>query len=256
MRGTAIDAAGPYNVRAVKRTLDILRLLQEPAGSVTLTKVASVTGLPKTSAFRYLATMELEGYVERAADGTYRPIRGLAPPRAYDVDLIARWSRPLLEWLRDRFHETVSLGLLDGRRVSYLATVKTPGHLRVEIRAGSREMIHCTAYGKALAAILPDERVRELLIVAGMPRFTTRTITSLDRFIAELVRVRQAGYAVNNGENEGGVRCVAMTLTNSTTPLAVTLSAPAERLPLSRVHDIVAAFREFDTAYGKVRGAA
>lgn len=256
MRGNAIDGTGPYEVRAVKRTLEILRLLKEPAGPVTLTKIAAATGMPKTSAFRYLATLELEGYVTRTANGAYLPDSGLAPPRAHDVEAIIRWSRRPLEQLRGRFAETISLGLLDGRRVSYLAAVDRSGTTRVEIRAGSREMVHCTAYGKALAAQLPDDRVHEILAIAGMPRFTNRTITSPDRFTTELERVRHAGYAVNDGENEAGVRCVAMALTTSAMPLAVTLSAPARRLPLSRISEVVAAFGEFDAAFGKVRGAA
>lgn len=244
----------PYGVRAVLRTLDILELLEEPAEVITLADVTAATGLPKTSAFRYLATLEHRGYVVRAPDGGYGLARSVVANRAHDLERIAYRALPLLEGLRDRFDETVSIGVLDGRRASYLVTVKTQRSVRVEIEHGARAMVHCTAFGKALAATLPEARVRQLLATEGMPRFTGRTITDPERFVEELARVRRLGYAVNDGENEDGARCVAVALTAATIPLAVTLSAPAARLPLRRVKGVVAAFVEFDGAFGAVVG--
>lgn len=243
-----------YDVRAVLRTLDILELLEEPSGRVTLADVVTITGLPKTSAFRYLATLEHRGYVDRTADGGYQLARSVAPARAYDLETIARRALAPLERLRDLFDETVSLGVLDGRRASYLVTVKTHRSVRVEIEHGARAMIHCTAFGKALAANLVESRVRQILALDGMPRFTSRTITDPDQFMHELTRVRRAGYALNNGENEEGARCVALALSVSRIPLAVTLSAPAARLPLARVHEVVTALHEFDAGFGAESG--
>lgn len=248
---TDSDVLEPYAVRAVMRTLDILELLDEPTEPVTLAHVVSVTGLPKTSAFRYLATLEHRGYVKRTETGAYVPMRSLSPSRAYDLEQIVHRVLPMLKQLRDRFTETVSLGVLDGWRASYLIVVPAIRSVRVEISPGSRQMVHCTAFGKALAAQLADEEVREMLAAEGMPQLTGRTITDPDRFLHELARVRRAGYAVNNGENEEGARCVAMALATSHIPLAVALSAPTGRLPLSRIREVVGAFQEFDEAFGR-----
>lgn len=247
---TNSDVLEPYAVRAVLRTLDILELLDQP-DPVTLARVVAVTGLPKTSAFRYLATLEHRGYVKRTDNGAYVPMRSLSPSRAFDIEQVVQRAQPMLERLRDQFSETVSLGILDGWRASYLITVPANRSVRVEISSGSREMVHCTAFGKALAARLSDEEVREMLASEGMPRLTGRTITDPNRFLHELNRVRRAGYAVNNGENEDGARCVAMALTASPILVAVALSAPVGRLPLSRICDVVSAFEKFDADLAK-----
>lgn len=245
-----LSLLAPYAVRAVMRTLDILELLDQPSGPVTLTQVASVTGLPKTSAFRYLATLEHRGFVTRTDNGAYLPTRSVSPSWANDVEEIAHRAQPMLEQLRDRFTETVSLGMLDGQRAFYVLTVRPHRTVRVEISSGTRAMVHCTAFGKALAARLPEERVRKIIESQGLPSFTSRTITDADRFMQELARVRRVGYAVNNGENEEGARCVALALTNSRFALAVALSAPTNRLPMSRLREVVTALREFDQTFG------
>ncbi|NEE03260.1 IclR family transcriptional regulator [Phytoactinopolyspora halotolerans] len=247
---TDSDALEPYGVRAVNRTLDILELLDEPSRPVSLGDVVAKTGLPKTSAFRYLATLERRGYVTRTASGSYLPTRSFGHPWESDLDELARRAQPMLEQLRDQFTETVSLGALDLHRAFYVSVVRPLRSVRVDINSGARAMIHCTAFGKALAARIPEERVREILDMQGMPRFTSRTITDPDRYLQELARVRRAGYAVNNGENEVGARCVALALTSTVIPLAVSLSAPADRMPMQRIQQVVAAFHEFDDAFG------
>lgn len=251
---TMDTVARPYAVRAVMQTLDILELLEEPAIPMTLDKVASVTGLPKTSAFRYLATLEHRGYVTRTADGAYLPSRTSTSDRGYDPPLLVQWARPLLRRIPNRFGETVSLGVLHVTRTAYLVTAKAPRAER--IRSGAPAMLHCTALGKALAATLPEERVRDILASTGTPRFTKRTITDPDQFLDALTPVRRAGYAVNDGENDDGVRCVAVALTTSSVPLAVTLGAPQTRLPRSRVQQVVTALRRFDSVFGSMGGAA
>ena len=45
-----------------------------------------------------------------------------------------------------------------------------------------------------------------------MPTLTTRTITDPEGFLAELEDVRSRGYAIDDGENEEGGRCVAVPL--------------------------------------------
>ncbi|NED96764.1 IclR family transcriptional regulator [Phytoactinopolyspora alkaliphila] len=240
----------PYGVRAVNRTLDILELLDDPARPVTLNEFVAKTGLPKTSVFRYLATLERRGYVARTASGSYLPTRSFGHPWSSDLDELVHRAQPMLAELRDQFTETASMGALDMHRAFYVATVRPHRSVRVDVHSGARAMIHCTAFGKALAARIPEERVREILAMQGMPRFTSRTITDPDRYVQELARVRRAGYAVNNGENEVGARCVAFALTSTAIPLAVSLSAPADRMPMSRIHQVVTAFREFDEAFG------
>ena len=90
---------------------------------------------------------------------------------------------------------------------------------------------------KAFSASLSDEEVRSILAVEGMPAVTPRTITSLDKVLEELRADR--GYAVDEGENEEGGRCIAVALPYPF-GAAMSLSAPAARLPREQLPEVAA----------------
>jgi IclR family acetate operon transcriptional repressor len=238
-----------YSIRAVHRVCDILDLLQQSPDGVALPDVASVTRLPKSSAFRYLATLEQRRYVEREpASGSYRAGSALLPLRAHEPELLARRARPHMERLRDRLEETVNLGMLEGNRVIYLEIVESHRAMRLAARRGDRDPIHSTALGKAIAAWMPEERVRAILGVAGLPRLTQRTITDLRSYLAELAQVRERGYAVDNGEHEIDGRCVAVPVADGNLPAAISLSAPASRFAMNQVEEVAATLKEIVAA--------
>lgn len=235
-------ASTPYAIRAVDRVLDILDLLQGAHDSVTLVELSKVVGLPKSSAFRYLATLEARGYVTRDADETWRLGLAFRPLRPRDLSVLTSVARPRMEELCHRFEETINLGVLDGHRVAYLDMVESPRAIRFAARAGHRDPIHSSALGKALTARMSAEEVRRILAVDGMRPFTERTITTPERYLDELERVRERGYALDNAENEDGGRCVGVPLSKSL-PAAISLSAPAVRFPSERVAEVAAALR-------------
>jgi len=75
--------------------------------------------------------------------------------------------------------------------------------------------IHCTSVGKALVAWLSEAEVKALLKEHGMRRRTSKTIVVCARYLHELARVREQGYAVDDEENNYGVRCVAAPIFDS-----------------------------------------
>lgn len=226
-----------YSIRSVQRVCDILDLVQANPDGLSLMAFAQATELPKSSVFRYLATLEGRGYVERNADGDYRIGLALSGDR---IDTVARRLLPQLMHLRDTLGETVNLGLLDGTRVAYLEIVESRASIRNAPRAGEREVIHATALGKVLAAQMPESAVESILQQEGMARLTEHTITTVPEFMAELERVRGQGYAVDDEENEIGGRCIAVAVPRMTLPVAVSLSAPTSRLPREEVPRIAA----------------
>jgi IclR family acetate operon transcriptional repressor len=226
-----------YEVRAAARVLDILDLLQRSADRVTLADVVDATGLPKSSAFRYMTTMEIRGYVRRASTG-YQLGRAFVLSDLRRLELVSIWSRPVLERVRDHFDETVNLGVLDGTCVVYTQIVESRRGMRFVARRGDREPIHSTALGKAIASTLDVEHVSAILAAEGMPPRTGRTITDPKQFARAVKAVARDGYAIDDRENEQDGRCVAVPLAGLQVPAAVSLSAPANRLS---VDDAVAA---------------
>jgi IclR family transcriptional regulator, acetate operon repressor len=233
-----------YAVRAAERVLDILDVLQGASDGVTLGGLAWAARLPKSSAFRYLATLEARGYVVRDGGGdTYRLGLAFQPLRPRDLALLAAAARPHLEELCDRFGETINLGVLDGTRVAYLDVVESPRAVRFAARRGGRDPVHSSALGKAIAANLGDAEVRRILAVEGMPARTARTITDPEQFLQELATVRARGHATDNGENEEGGSCVGVDLAGCRLPAALSLSAPSARLEPGQVQEVAAALR-------------
>lgn len=220
-----------YAVRAVLRVIDILELLRERPAGATLAELAEVAEMPKSSVFRYLVTLESRGYVERpASDGVFQLGAAFIATEAQHLNVLARRARPLLEGLRDRFEETVNLGVLDGTRVVYLEIVESRRSMRFVSQKGDRDYLHSTALGKAIATLLSEDEIRSILRTEGMPARTDRTITDPDRFLAAIEAARNEGYAIDDGENELAGRCVAVPVPVSVPKAAISLSAPAARL--------------------------
>jgi IclR family acetate operon transcriptional repressor len=242
---TEQENQGRYSVRSVLRVLDILDLLQRSPDGASLIEITELVELPKSSVFRYLATLESRGYVEQdPATGDYRFGLAFLPSHTRHLQVLGARAKPHLQELRDRFEETINLGLLDGYRIAYLEIVESPKAMRLAARKGDRDPIHSTALGKAVAARLSDADVEEILETEGMPQLTSNTITDPQVFMEELERVRRRGYALDDCENEEDGRCVAVAIPGSRVTAAISLSAPAVRFPLGDVESVADALRD------------
>jgi IclR family acetate operon transcriptional repressor len=236
------ERASPYTIRAVDRTLDILDCLQLSPAGVSLGELSQVVGLPKSSTFRYLATLEARGYVARDPDETYRLGHGWRAIRPRDVSLLAAVARPWMEELCRRFDETINLAALDGTKVAYLRTIESSHPVRFAARPGHVDFVHSSALGKALASRLAVDEIRRIFELEGMPAMTSRTITDFRQYLVEIDGVRKRGYAINDLENDNVGRCVAVALPGRLVT-AVGLSAPAARFPVERASEFAAALK-------------
>ena len=111
--------------------------------------------------------------------------------------------------------------------------------MRMFTEVGRRVRPHCTAVGKVLLAQLADEQVEAIVRRTGMPVHTPNTITEPDQLAKELVSVRRQGYAIDDGEQEVGVRCVAVAVSDTATRIAISVSGPAPRMTTDMVRRAV-----------------
>ena len=239
------STSSSYHFRAVQRVCDILDHLMASEGDVSLPEIAQVAELPKTSAFRYLVTLQSRRYVERNdATGSYRLGLAFLPGHQQEVNILAAHVRPVLEELREELGETVSFGVLDGGQVTYVEAVESRRAVRLAARQGGHDPIHSTAVGKAISAELPEDRVRQILASEGMAALTSDTIIDAEAYLAEIAEVRRRGYAVEDAENEPDARSVAVPMPRAPVPAAISLSAPVSRLAMDDLDQLAKVLRE------------
>ena len=257
MKAQTKVSSSRYNVRAVLRVLDILDVLQNSIDGASLTNIADSVSLPKSSVFRYLATLESRGYVEQDPEsGQYRFGLAFLPSHTRHLQSLGSRAKPYLEALRDRFQETSNLAVLDGTRIAYLQIVESEKAMRLAARTGDRDPIHSTALGKATTAQMPEPEVLDILRTEGMPRLTATTITDPSAFLEELEQVRQKGFALDDRENEEDGRCVAVAIPGSRIRAAISMSAPAVRFPMEHVREVADTLIETAAALARDLGIA
>lgn len=237
--GSDQNAASAYPIRAVDRVCDILDTLADSSSGVSLKGVAEAVGMPKSSVYRYLTALEARHYVERGEEAaTFQLGPAFRPQHTRRLERLVELARPALQKVRDQLGETSNLGYLDGTEVVHALVFESNEMMRLAARVGDRGLVHSTALGKAMCATLPNAKVQSILKASGMPRATEFTITDPDAYFVELDRVREQGYAVDDAENQLNGRCVAVAIPGLSFPAAVSISAPADRLPREDVADV------------------
>ena len=220
-------------VQSVERALSLLESLADLGHEVGVSELRTATGLPFGTIHRLLGTLVVHGYV-RQNPQTHKYTLG---PRLLRLgDAAGRhfggWVRPFLTELMEISGESANLVMLDGDHAVYVAQVPSRKHsVRMFTEVGRRVMPHSTAVGKVLLAFRPRPTVEALLERTGLPARTPRTTTDRDRFLAELDAVARQGYATDDGEEEIGVRCLAVPVFGVGDGVAaVSVSAPEGRL--------------------------
>jgi IclR family transcriptional regulator, acetate operon repressor len=230
-------------IQSVERAFGLLEALEDAGGESGVTELAERTRLAPPTIHRLLQTLTALGYVRRAAGRRYSLGAGLVRLGDSASRLLARWARPVLEQVEREATETANLAALDGDMAVYLAQVPSRHQMRMFTEVGRRVHLHSTGVGKALLAQLPDDEARAIVRRAGMPAFTSTTITTEDALVAELAAIRARGFAVDDGEQEVGVRCVAMPVPGGGDPVAVSVSGPDSRVTADAVPVLVPLLR-------------
>ncbi len=234
----AVNDIGGSGVQSVDRALRILKLLADADGSMRLADLETATGLPLPTVHRLVGALVHNGYVGRDSARRYVLGPGLIRLGEIAARSIGSYAIPHLTTLVADIGETANMALLEGDEVVYVAQVPSSHSMRMFTEVGRRVPVHCTGVGKALLAQMTDEEVLKLLDRTGMQAQTPRTITEPDAMLSELSEVREQGWAMDSGEQELGVRCIAVPVLGAPTMAAVSVSGPSGRITVSRVTEI------------------
>jgi len=231
-------------VQSLERAFDVLELMAAAGGEVALSRLAEESGLPVPTIHRLVRTLVSRGYVLQMPSRRYTLGPRLIGLGASASQTVEAWSSPHLQPLAEATGESANLAMLDLDRVVYVAQAASTRHtMRMFTEVGRQVFAHCTGVGKALLAELTDDEVRYLVASAGMPATTEHTITEVEDLLAELRLVRERGYAIDDGEQELGVRCVAVAVPGSLSS-AVSVSGPASRVTREAVPGLAKLLQE------------
>lgn len=233
---SANDAKAP-GVQSVSRTLDILETLAASDRPLGITDIARQLNLAQATAHRLLTALVARGYVRQHEDRRYH--LGLAAARLADRAhaQFALGAQPYLQSLVEQIGETANLAVLEGTSMVYIAQAPSPHTLRIFAEVGRRVPVHSTAVGKAVLSNLDDDAERDRIIASlTLEQRTEYTVGTAEGLTDLVEQVRTDGYAVDEQEQELGVRCVGAPLTpTGSWRAAISVSGPAERFTRQRV---------------------
>ena len=241
--------AGDGKNQSLIRALNLLQRLSETPGGMNLTDLSYQLGIPPATVHRLLSTFEELDFVEQDTNQGlwFVGLKAFTVGNAFlgRRDFVAS-ARPHMHDLVEQCGETANLGVIDDGEVVFISQVESREVMRMIVRLGSRSPIHASGVGKALLAYLPERQLSRILQQRGLARYTERSIDNPAQLRAELERVRQQGYAVDDEEHAVGLRCVASALfdQNQQPLAAISLSGPKARITDARLAELGIAVRQ------------
>lgn len=239
-------------VQSVDRALDVVEALGDgrPRG---ISELAAATGLSVATVHRILTTLSDRGYSVQVDERKYTV--GPAALRLADLSRqsLADRALPHARRLAAIYGESANVAIRRGNSMVYVAQAPSPHSLRIFAEVGRVVPMHSTAIGKATLAALPGNEATELIATLSLRATTRHTIVSIADLEVELAGIRERGFAIDEEEQELGVRCVAAVAPGSAAPtVALSVSGPSERFTRQIAEDagpsVAAAAREFAEA--------
>ena len=227
-------------VQSLDRAFTLLELLCKTPNGLAIHQLSEITGLNKSAIHRMMGAMAERGYVRRVGDGVYRAGMRICELSDYiqeNLDVVELAREPM-EQLSRRTGETIHLAERDGNEVVYIYKVESiHDAIRMVSRIGMRRPLYCTGMGKAILAGQTDTQVLDYWKHIQHQSYTPHTIVRQEAFLREMGEVRRQGYALDNEENELGVRCIAAAIPDwrGGTSYALSISAPVSRMTDTRI---------------------
>ncbi len=220
---------------SVAKAFQILETFTPATPQQGVTEISVKTKLDKATVFRFLKSLEALGVIyQNPTTGLYQlgaklyELGHRVPVRS----AIVQQMHPLLQQLVEKINITVHLATLSNGEVLYIDKIQSRKTLQMNTYIGARNPVHCTALGKSMIAFLSEEELNKILQYFPLRKLTPNSITDVGQLKAELARIRQNGYAVDDEEFEEGLRCVAVPVlgTDQKPLVAISISGPLSQI--------------------------
>jgi DNA-binding IclR family transcriptional regulator len=250
---SSADRAGDdrYTVPGLERGLRILCEFSRREPTLTAPELARRLGVPRSTVFRLLVTLEQMGFVERTEDGRAHRL-GLAVLRLgfeYLASLnITELGRPILERMRDATGYAASLVVRDGRDIVYIQRALAHSPFASSVSVGTRLPAHATVLGHVLLSDLSLSQLRALYPEARLEGASANTPANADELFELVQQTRARGHVMAEGFFERHISTVAAPVFGETGHVvaAIGLTVPGGQIAEDQRPALVA----------EVRGAA
>ena len=216
----------PNPIKSLAKVLLILECFSRDERGLGLAEIASRTRLPKATTHRLLAALKAIGFIEQPHDGDqYRlgmKLFELGSCVLANMEL-PREAQPFVDRLAALTGATVHLCVFDGAQAVLIDRRRDETQTRNTLTLLEGAPVHCTSVGKAMLAWQPD-RVVERIVRAGLTAFTANTITDGTLLAAELALIRERGWALDDGEHQPRLRCIAAPIRSGTGQVIAAIS--------------------------------
>lgn len=249
-----MEAATP-TAGAVKRALTILECLDSSRRGLNIAEMSRRLNIPRSSAHVIVLTLERLGYVEREPGGLHYSLglKAYILGRGMTKTLqLAESAQPHMERLSARLRLATHLAVADKEQGVFIQKVAVPGTIQLDTYVGRRMDLHCTGVGKVILAFGPSDIRDHALAKQAYMRHTENTITNPRLLMKELKRVLKTRYAVDDEEEELGVRCIAVPVFDPARKFlaALSVTGPLRQMPVNSLEQIAETLHETAESIG------
>lgn len=239
----AEEKEGKNPVQSAERIFQVMEMLADN-GEMGLMEISAALGLHKSTVHRLLMSLIYMGYAKQDEVTqkymlSYKVVNMAS--KILDRMDILQIAKPYMERLSDLSGEAVHLVQREGNHILYIyKTEARVGTIRMVSHVGMVHPMYCSGVGKAIMATLPESEVKQIWNESIIEKKTEKTITDLAQMQEVLEEARENGYALDDEENEKGVRCIAACLYGHQKEVkyAFSISGPTSRMTRERVKEL------------------
>jgi DNA-binding IclR family transcriptional regulator len=229
------DKAPGGGVQSIGRAFAILEEVARNRAGIGLADLSKRVGLHNSTTFHLAKTMVSLGYVRQERDSKRyrvgRPLFALAASALDEIEMV-NLATPILEDLSRESGESGHFAVRMGDAVVVIARTSGTGAFQLTDRVGVVRPAHCTALGKIVLASLRPDQLKRFLERVELKPSTRKSITDPTVLLREIAEVRRSAVAIDDGEFNAEVRCVAVPVFNFTGDVigALGISGPIWRM--------------------------
>ncbi|MBN2984678.1 IclR family transcriptional regulator [Cohnella algarum] len=236
----------PYSVPAIEKAIAILNGIAAN-GKMGIPDIHAELGIPKSTAFVILNTLEKHSLIEKLDDGKYALGHGVLSwgMNYYRQSDIKQVARPHLDKLVEGTPYTAHLAVLVSRQPVYIDKSEGSGFVRFATMAGQALPLHSSGVGKALAFGMSETELAQA--IAAIPDLPEAERARTAESLAEDIRfIREHGYSIEDEQMEEGIRCIGAPVygPSGSVVASVSLTALSKDLPAIKFQSVGERVRE------------